>query len=262
MVLTGIKMDEFIKLENISKSFPAVKRYRELFTKPFKKEFVEVITGINLEIRRGEIFGLVGANGAGKTTLLKIISNLILPSSGSIDIFGTDVLKNGQIARQKVGYVLSSERSFYWRLTGYQNLEFFGTLNNIEPERLKKAIGSAMSLVGLSDFSDLQYMKYSSGMQQRLAMARALLSEPEILLLDEPTKSLDLISAEEIRKTALELAKGYGKTVILASHNLDEVEELCDRVAFLRRGRIVYLGPSKNIKRRFRYMGKGLEVVK
>lgn len=255
-------MDSIIKLENISKSFPVVKRYRDMITKPFKKEYVEVLTGINLEIKKGEIFGLVGANGAGKTTILKIISNLILPSSGSVNIFGTDVMKNGDRAKQKVGYVLSSDRSFYWRLTGYQNLEFFGALNNIEPQRLKTAVEAALGLVGLSDFSDMQYMKYSSGMQQRLAMVRALLDDPEILLLDEPTKSLDLISAEEIRRITNELAKRYNKTIILASHNLDEVEELCDRVAFVSKGAIVYSGAAKNIKRRFRYMGKGLELVK
>jgi ABC-2 type transport system ATP-binding protein len=254
-------MSEILVLSNIYKSFPKAKRYRELFTKPFRNDYINILEDINLEVNKGEIFGLVGPNGAGKTTLLKIIGTLILPTSGEAEVCGMELAKNSELIKKKVGYVLSSERSFYFRLSGRQNLEFFAMLNNVERNRLKSSVKKVLDLAGLSKFSELEYMKYSSGMQQKLAIARALLSDPEVLILDEPTKSLDPIYTDELHNLIKELSR-RGKTILLASHNLNEVEELCDRVAILKNGKIIFTGQPKNIKSKFKFAGKGLELVK
>lgn len=253
---------EIIKLIKISKDFPKTKRYREIITKPFKNKYITVLENIDLSVIEGEIFGLIGPNGAGKTTILKIISTLILPTSGRAEVCGIDLIKKPSLAKQKVGYALSNERSFYWRLNGRQNLEFFATLNNININSVKKVVDSALSTMGLLEYSELEFMKYSSGMQQKLAIARALIMDPEILILDEPTKSLDPVYADELRELIKKLSIDQGKTVLLASHNLEEVEKICSRVSIIKEGKLTFTGLPNNIKNKFKFHKKNLELVK
>lgn len=253
-------MTPVIELTGISKSFPKTKRYRELLTRPFAHEYVKVLKNIDLTVEPGEIFGLAGANGAGKTTLLKIVGTLLLPSSGNARICGVDLVADNNRAKEKVGYMLASERGFFNRLSGRQNLEFFAALNNISTGRSKDLVQQTLKLVNLDEFGELEFMKYSSGMQQRLAIARALLHDPEVLILDEPTKSLDPISANDFKGLIGKLVKDKGKTVMIASHNLQEIEELCNRAAILERGEITFIGSPMSLRSKFKLISEELFV--
>jgi ABC-2 type transport system ATP-binding protein len=195
------------------------------------------LKGVNLEIRPGERVGFLGPNGAGKTTLLKLVAGLLLPGSGSVVIDGADTIRENNRARKSSSLVMNEERSFYWRLTGRQNLEFFGALENLSGQRLKTRIQELLDLVGLGGSADKRVGTYSSGMKQRLAIARGLLSDPEILILDEPSRALDPEAAEELISLVLTtLHRDLSKTLLIATHRLDEARILCDRLCVLSRG--------------------------
>lgn len=205
-----------------------------------------------MQVAPAEVFGLVGPNGAGKTTLLKILSTLLLPDEGTARIDGLDVVREGRKVRHHLGVMLDSERSFYARLNGRQNLEFFAALYELGRNQARRRIEELLKLVGLAEVSERQFMKYSMGMQRRLALARALLPDPAVLLLDEPTRSLDPQTAAALgRLFRDQFAHGQGKTILLASHSLAEVEAICDRLAILRGGEIVALGSPAELARRF-----------
>ena len=192
-----------------------------------KKKLI-ALKDINIRVNKGELFGLLGPNGAGKTTLIKILSGLILPNQGNAYVSGYDLARDGKQARRVVGYVVSEERSFYWRLTGRQNLKFFAILNNLSLSEAKYRIDEVIALTGLDDAADRMFKDYSSGMKQKLAIARGLITHPQILLMDEPTKSLDPLAAMNLRRLIKENIVGENKkTVFLATHNLSEAEELC-----------------------------------
>jgi ABC-2 type transport system ATP-binding protein len=192
-----------------------------------------------MSVTEGEVFGLLGPNGAGKTTLIKILSTLILPDEGSAFIDGFDVTKEVQRVKERIGYVVSEERSFYWRLTGRQNLKFFTVLSNLSSRETDKRIGEVVALTGLENDIDNVFQTYSSGMKQRLAIARGMLLDPQILLLDEPTRNLDPSAAQKIRTfIKTEIVGERRKTVIIATNNMQEAEQLCDRVAIIHNGRV------------------------
>ncbi|MEW6570515.1 MAG: ABC transporter ATP-binding protein [Nitrospirota bacterium] len=236
-----------IKLRNISKTF--IDRSWRTVLFPEKRKKVEALKGVSLEIQAGEIFGLLGPNGAGKTTLIKILATLITPDSGSGTICGYDIFRQAHDVRRVIGLVNTSERSFYWRLTGRQNLEFFATLNSLTRQSRKKRIEELLNLVRLEDMADTPFMKYSTGQKQRLAISRALLAAPRVLLMDEPTSSLDPLGALEIRKfTKEELVGEYGKTVLWCTHNLKEAEEMCSRLSIIHKGRVVASGDLEYLK--------------
>lgn len=195
----------------------------------------------------GHIFTLLGPNGAGKTTIIRIISGLILPQKGEVNIDGYDMRKNEYRARQAIGLVLGEERTFYYRLSGRQNLEFFGGLYGIDRPELKKRIKRVLDLVGLTDNANLQYMRFSTGMKKRLSMARALLHNPKVLLLDEPNSGVDPESAQKLRDIIYSLKK-EGRTILLTTHNMDEAEKMSDVLAFLKEGRIIKIGPLDEFK--------------
>lgn len=255
-------MNSAVELINVSKTFPKTKRYRELLTRPFSSEYIKVLEDVSLTIDQGEIFGLAGPNGAGKTTLLKIIGSIMLPTMGTVKIHGMDLAKNHYKAKQKIGFVFTAERSFFYRLSGKQNLEFFGVLNNLKNAELDAKINKTLEITGLAEFAGMEFMKYSAGMQQKLAIARALILEPELLILDEPTKSLDPIASAEFHDLIRNLSKDKGMTTIIASHNLHEIEELCGRVAVLNKGKLNSVGSPESIKAKFKYLERGLEVVR
>lgn len=232
-----------IVVRNLRKRFPVRRRWAEIVCRPFQHRWAMALGGVDLEVRSGEVFGLLGPNGAGKTTLLKILCTLLLPTGGLAVVNGHDVVHAPQRVRQAVGYCLESERSFYYRLTGIQNLEFFATLNNIGSREATTRIAEVLEMVGLDGVAATPFMTYSKGMQQRLGLARALLIDPAVLLLDEPTKSLDPGAAAEFRRFLRStLAERLRKTILLVTHSLEEARECCDHGAIMHQGRIRFQG--------------------
>jgi ABC-2 type transport system ATP-binding protein len=232
-----------VLVHNLTKRFRVQRRWGDIVRRPLHAEWATALDGVDLEVRRGEVFGLLGPNGAGKTTLLKIFCTLLLPTSGRAVIGGYDVVAAPRKVRQMVGYCLDTERSFYYRLTGYQNLAFFATLNNLNSGERARRIIEVIEVVGLNGAADTRFMSYSKGMQQKLGLARALLTDPLVLLLDEPTKSLDPGAATAFRRFLRStVAAELGKTIILVTHTLEECRECCDRMAIMDRGRIIFQG--------------------
>jgi ABC-2 type transport system ATP-binding protein len=243
-------MSTAIHTLNLTKRFPRSTGYRELL--PFKnKQWVTAVEGVSLDIKEGELFGLLGPNGAGKTTLIKLLCCLVLPSSGVAHIFGHDILKEEHEVRKLVGLVSAEERSFFWRLTGRENLQFYASLYNLSRQQTKKRIDELLNLVGMSDEGNIRFQNYSTGMRQKLAIARSFLSEPRVLFVDEPTRSLDPVSAQAIRRFLKERVTDEKKTVVLATHNLSEAEQLCDRLAIMEHGRVIAAGSVPELRSRF-----------
>jgi len=234
----------------LEKRFSKRRSLRELARKPFARaERVHALRGVDLAVDRGEIFGLLGPNGAGKTTLLKIFSCLVLPDAGRAEVDGIDTVHENRVKR-RLGLVNSDERSFYWRLTGWENLQFFARIYDVPGPRIEARIGELLDRVDMREAAGRRFAEYSSGMKQRMAVARALLHDPPILLMDEPTRSLDPVAAMALRGFIRdELQRREGKTIILASHDLHEVESLADRVGFIVRGRVRRTGTVAEIKR-------------
>ncbi len=209
---------------------------------------ISAVENVDLHIEEGELFGLLGPNGAGKTTLIKILSSLILPTSGTADVNGYSICQELQV-KASIGLVTGDERSFYWRLTGRENLKFFAVLQNISPAEFPERLNAIGKVLQLDDFIDRRFDSYSSGMKQRLAIARGLLHNPKILFLDEPTKNLDPIAAAAIREAIKRLTHKEGRTVILVTNQLHGAEELCDRIAIIHKGKIRVIDTIENIRR-------------
>lgn len=234
----------------LTKRFSKMRNYRALL-RFRRQENLTAVDAVSLRIGEGEVFGLLGPNGAGKTTLVKMLCTLILPTEGRALIDGNDVVANAAAARQRIGLIDCQERSFFWRLSGRQNLEFFAALYNLRGPQADRRIAELLDLVGLSDHADRQFMHYSSGMRQKLAIARGLLAMPPIVFMDEPTRSLDPVIAHELRVFIREtLVQALGRTVVLVTHRLEEAEELCQRVAIMNHGKIIACGPVEQIKQR------------
>lgn len=253
-------MSTAISVDNLTKRFPRTTGYRDLL--PFReRQWVMAVNGVSLDIKEGEFFGLLGPNGAGKTTLIKLLCCLVLPNSGTGRVFGHDIVKEEQAVKNLVGLVSAEERSFYWRITGRENLQFFASLYHLSRHETKARIDELLSLVGLADEGDIRFQNYSTGMRQKLAIARGLLSEPQVLFVDEPTRSLDPVSAQIVRCFLKEKVAGRGKTVVLATHNLNEAEQLCDRLAIMDHGRVIALGSVQELRSLFQtYEGCELQV--
>ena len=243
-------MMKAIKINNLTKHFPRTSGYQDLL--PFRqRQLTTAVNDVSLDIKEGEFFGLLGPNGAGKTTLIKLLCCLVLPSSGTAQVFGHSIPKEEQAVKNLVGLVSSEERSFFWRLTGRENLRFFASLYHISGLAARKRIDELLNIVGLSNDGDIRFQNYSTGMRQKLAIARGLLSQPQVLFVDEPTRSLDPVSAQTVRRFFKEKVSGEGKTVILATHNLNEAEQLCDRLAIMDHGRIIALGTVQELRSLF-----------
>jgi len=239
-----------LTVEHVDKSFPVVHgfsaMFRSLSGRPVERR--QVLFDVNLSVERGELFGLLGPNGAGKSTLLKLLATLTLPDRGRMTLDGIDVEREPQQAKRRIGLCTSDERSFYFRLTARQNMEFFGALMGLGGKVLGRRIEECSELVDLRESLDQRFGGYSSGMRVRLAVARALLADPAIVFLDEPTRAVDPVHAEELRALIRRnLVDAAGKTVILATNLLDEAWDVCDRVAVVNRGRIVAVAPPREL---------------
>lgn len=211
-----------------------------------------VLRNIHLRLEQGSILALVGSNGAGKTTLLKILSTLIMPSSGRALICGKDIVSVPRQIKKSIGFVSSEERSFYWRLSGRQNLEFFAGLYNLDKREAGLRADALLKAVGLEASGRLPFKEYSSGMKQALCIARAMIHEPSVLLLDEPTRSLSPDAAVKIRRLMGHKAHEEGKCILIATHNLDEAQELSDRIAIIDEGTIKASGTMSEMRARAR----------
>lgn len=232
----------------MTESFPAIQldSVSKIFHQP--KQVVQALKDITLSINRSEIYGLIGVNGSGKTTLAKIISTLLLPDSGEVFVCGIDALDFPEKIKEHIGISLGEGRSFYFRLTAEQNLEFFGTMLEIPPKKLKKRIDELLELLDLKWAKKTPYMEFSSGMKRKLDLARAMLSYPDIYILDEPTNGIDPLSQDIIRSMIFNL-KREGKTILLITHNLYEANILCDRVGILDKGILLWQGSIKDFSK-------------
>lgn len=228
-----------VVFDRVTKSFPESHAFSAWLKHRGPPPRRLAVSDVSLRIERGELFGLLGLNGAGKTTLLKVLCTLTLPDSGSVSVDGIDVLTNSIEVRRRIGYCGSDDRGFFWRLTARENLELFGALSGVKNPRLTERIKAVAHEVDLTKDLDRRYFAYSSGMRQRLQVARALLHEPPVLIFDEPTRAVDAKQAEIIRRVLRGLVDDQGKTVILATNIVEEAWCLCDRVAIIRHGRIV-----------------------
>lgn len=237
-----------IQTFNLTKTYKSKTSNSSIFDR--KTISVNAVDNLNLGIKKGELFGLLGPNGAGKTTLVKILCTLLPPDQGSALVNGFDVAKQQMKVKQSIGTLFSvGERGFFWRLSGYRNLEFFAAINNVPRNNRHQRIMEVLELVGLHDKADVFFQKYSGGMKRKLALARALLADPPILLLDEPTTGLDVTSSRNIRDFIKnDLSKKHGKTVLYTTHYIEEVSQMCDRVAIMNKGKIVALDTPDALK--------------
>jgi ABC-2 type transport system ATP-binding protein len=229
-----------ISVRDVTMRFPVAKRYREWFFSPLKPRRVcTALTHTSFEIQSGDRIAVMGPNGAGKTTLLKLIGGLLFPTEGEIIVNGFNTFRRNAAARKSVGFVFNEERSFFWRLTGAQNLEFFGVLDNLSGACLRNRIRHLLDLVGLEDAGDKPVSAYSSGMKQRLALARVLIAEPDVLILDEPTKALDPIACDELVDLILaDIHQTSRKTLLIATHRAEEAMTLCNKLMLIDGGHL------------------------
>ncbi len=236
-----MKPFSIITTKGLTKYYPVTRRKWGIFPS-FSTPARPAVDSLDLEIERGEFFGLLGQNGAGKTTLIRMLSTLILPTSGSARINGHD-LKNLKGVKRSIGVVSGDERSFFWRLTGRQNLLFFAALEDLRPHEATRRVEDLLDLIGLTESADDVFRSYSTGMKQRLSIARALLHKPPILFLDEPTKGLDPLAMKNVHDLfRVRLNREENITIFMTTHRLDEAEKLCDRLAIMHRGRVLAEG--------------------
>lgn len=230
---------------------PAPPKKRSLwpFGKKEPKALFTAVNGVDLQIQRGEIFGLLGPNGAGKSTTIRMLCTLLEPTSGTARVNGFDVVKQANDVRRNLGTVLAGERSIYWKLSGRENLEYFAALYHIPQPIAKKRVEELIERIELKDRANELVEKYSTGMRQRIAIAKALLARPPILLLDEPTLGLDPQAARNLRELIAQL-KQEGHTILLTTHYMEEADQLSDRIGIIDTGKVIALDTPEGLKRR------------
>lgn len=246
--MTSKQVDPSVRVRELTKRFPVRRGWGEMFRNPLGEHWVTSVDAVSFDVGRGEFFGLLGPNGAGKTTLLKMLATFITPDDGVAEVEGVDVVAEPERARALVVPVIASERSLYWRLTARENLELFARLWKVPPRETSTRVNEVLDVVDLTDTASKLVGQFSSGMMQRLLIARALLAEPRVLLLDEPTRSLDPVSARSFRRFLREeLAERRQCAVVIATHSAEEAFDLCHRVAVLDRGRLLAVGVASEL---------------
>jgi ABC-2 type transport system ATP-binding protein len=248
-----------IEATGLTKDFEKGRRtiWQRLRREPDRREQFRAVDGIDLQVAEGEIFGILGPNGAGKTTTMRMLATLLEPTTGSATVLGHDLVRDARAIRRRLGAVLSGERSLYWKLTARENLEYFAALYHVPPAETRPRIEAILEVVHLTDRADDYVEKFSTGMRQRLVLARALLPAPSLLLLDEPTVGLDPQAARDLRERVVQL-RDEGRTILLTTHYMEEADQLCDRIAIVDHGRIVALDTPDRLKRSL----KATEVVR
>jgi ABC-2 type transport system ATP-binding protein len=234
-----------LQLRSITKHFPVQRRWSDMLRHPRRREQVRALMDVSLDVHEGEFFGLLGPNGAGKSTLFRILSTLVSADAGSGTVCGFDVVRDADRVREVLAPVIADERSLNWRLSARENLRLYATLHGLRGAARLSRIDELLELVELLVDADRPVSGFSSGMKQRLLIARTLLARPRVLLLDEPTRSLDPLSARRFREfLRREVAHAQGCTVLLATHNAEEALHFCDRVGVLERGQLIAVGPA------------------
>ena len=209
---------------------------------------VVAVDDVSFEIQDGELFGLLGPNGAGKTTTVKMLTTLLIPSGGTATINGKDIVKDAEHIRGDIGFIFGGERGLYWRLSAHDNLRYFASLYNVDPEVSTKRIPYLLELVGLKGREKEKVEGYSRGMKQRLHIARSLIHDPKVLFLDEPTIGLDPVGARELRQVVRDL-QSQKKTILLTTHYMFEADALCQRIAVINKGNIVAMDTPSKLKK-------------
>ncbi|HEX5039380.1 MAG TPA: ATP-binding cassette domain-containing protein [Candidatus Limnocylindria bacterium] len=239
-----------IEASSLTKDFEKGRRtiWQRLRREPDQRESFRAVDGVDLRVETGEVFGILGPNGAGKTTTMRMLATLLEPTAGSATVLGYDLVRDARSIRRRLGAVLAGERSLYWKLTARENLEYFAALYHVPPAEARQRIVDILETVHLTDRADDYVEKFSTGMRQRLVLARALLPAPSLLLLDEPTVGLDPQAARDLRERVLQL-RDEGRTVLLTTHYMEEADQLCDRIAIVDHGRVVALDTPDGLKR-------------
>ncbi|MEI5907430.1 ATP-binding cassette domain-containing protein [Bacillus spongiae] len=217
-------------------------------TKQFqdKKKYITALKHVSFSVKQGEVVGLLGENGAGKTTLLRTIATLLTPSDGNVTVAGYDTVKDPYKVKKQMGVLFGGETGLYDRLTARENLEYFASLYGLSKHETKVRIDDLARMFGMRDYLNRQVGGFSKGMRQKVAIARALIHNPDIILFDEPTTGLDITSSNVFRQLVNQL-KHEGKTIIFSSHIMEEVSTLCDTVAMIHKGELVYHGQLKEL---------------
>lgn len=232
--------DAAILVESLEKYFPPARSGWAALLQPFLRPTQRALKGVSFTVERGEAVALAGPNGAGKSTLLRILATLIVPTKGRASVGGCDVERQPPAARAQLGYHTGGDEGFYGRLTGRQNLSFFAAMNNLTGPLARERIAAMTRWLSIDEELDQQVRTYSTGLTHRLGLARALLHGPNVLLLDEPTRSLDPPSAADFRRLLkYELVRNLGTALLFSSHSPAEIEEVADRVIVLDKGRVI-----------------------
>jgi sodium transport system ATP-binding protein len=208
------------------------------------------VDDIDFTVHPGEVFGLLGPNGAGKTTTLRMLCTVLTPSAGTASVAGFDVVTEASQVRRHVGF-LSANTGVYDRMTAWEMVQYYGRLNEIPPDILKQRIDDLFATLQMNDFRDLPGGKMSTGMKQKVSIARALVNDPPVLIFDEPTAGLDILVQRAVLNNIREL-RGQGKTIVFSTHIMREVEKLCDRVAIMARGKIVACGTLNDLREMYK----------
>ena len=224
-----------------------VERLTRLYKGRHGSPDVRALDGIDLAIEEGAVHGLLGPNGAGKTTLVKVLSTVLLPTSGTARVLGHDVVRETDRVRRLIGIVFGGDRGLYFGLTGRQNLLYWAALYGVPEQQARRRAAELLERVGLEERANARVETYSRGMKQRLHLARGLVADARVLLLDEPTTGMDPIAGRDFRALVVGL-RSEGRTILLTTHDMAEAESVCDRVALIDHGRLLYDGGLAEIR--------------
>jgi sodium transport system ATP-binding protein len=231
-----------------------------LETRHLTKHFGEIaaVEGISFSVGRGEVYGLLGENGAGKTTTLRMLATMLQPTSGSATLAGYDLVTQPEQVRSRIGILFGGDSGLYDRLTAAENIAYFGRLNNMEEAQLEERIRELARIFDMEEYIDRRAGKLSKGMKQKVAFARSIVHNPDIMLFDEPTSGLDVGATRNVHEFIMD-CREQGKTIVFSSHTMSEVEKLCDRIGIIHKGRLVAQNSVAGLREEFQ--GKNLEDI-